>query len=291
MRMRMLAQPSTDEVARGSGPQHFSSGRRIYNVAMLLHGIFPPITTPFYPDGRVYYKKLEHNVDRYSRTPVAGMVVLGSTGEPVMLSDDEQRQVLAEALAAAADHKVMIAGAGAESVRETLRMIEHAAAVGYDAVMVRTPHYYRPQMTPAVMLNYFRTVADESALPVILYSVPVFTGYDLPLEVVAELASHANVIGIKDSGGNVEKARQLVEATRAVKRLANVTEVFAAVTGRMLKPTVASTSVQADLAAAGLVKIGGGGAALVEAGAPVKPLGFKLRAKEVGFQVLVGSSK
>ena len=87
---------------------------------MLLQGIFPAVTTPFYPDGAVYYKKIEHNIDRYSRTPIAGMVVLGSTGEAVMLSDDERREVLRVTAEVASPEKVLIAGTGAESVIETL---------------------------------------------------------------------------------------------------------------------------------------------------------------------------
>src|ERR1044071_1183397 len=114
---------------------------------MLLQGIFPPITTPFYPDGAVYFKKLEHNVERYSRTPVAGLTVLGSTGEAVMLSDEERRQVLKAAREAAAPNKVLIAGTGIESAIETLRLTEYAAELGYDAALVRTPHYYKGQMT------------------------------------------------------------------------------------------------------------------------------------------------
>src|ERR1700722_13501934 len=116
---------------------------------MLLHGIFPPVTTPFYPDGNVYYKKLEHNVDRYSRTPVAGIVVLGSTGESIMLSDQERRDVLKIARESAAAGKVLIAGTGVESAVETLRLTEYAAELGYDVAMVRTPHYYKKQMQPA----------------------------------------------------------------------------------------------------------------------------------------------
>src|SRR5258707_7381773 len=99
---------------------------------MLLHGIFPPITTPFYPDGNVYFKKLESNVERYSRTPVAGIVVLGSTGESIMLSDQERRDVLKTAYEAASPNKVLIAGTGVESAHETLRLTGHAAALGYD---------------------------------------------------------------------------------------------------------------------------------------------------------------
>ena len=94
---------------------------------MLLQGIFPAITSPFYPDGRLYLKKLEHNVDRYSRTPVSGMVVLGSTGETVMLSDEEQREVLKLVVEVASDDKVLVAGTGQESAIRTLALTEYAA--------------------------------------------------------------------------------------------------------------------------------------------------------------------
>ncbi len=180
---------------------------------MLLHGIFPPITTPFYPDGNVYFKKLESNVERYSRTPVAGIVVLGSTGEAIMLSDQERRDVLKAAREAAAPHKVLIAGTGIESAIETLRLTEYAAELGYDVAMVRTPHYYKKQMQPANLLAFYRTVADRSPLPVIIYNFPQATGYDIPAELVIELAGHSNLIGIKESSGDVEKVRKMVEGT------------------------------------------------------------------------------
>jgi 4-hydroxy-2-oxoglutarate aldolase len=202
---------------------------------MLLHGIFPPVTTPFYPDGRLYLKKLEHNVGRYSKTPVAGIVVLGSTGEAVMLSDEERRDMLKTARESCAPQKVLIAGTGAESAIETLRLTEYAAEIGYDVALVRTPHFYRPQMQPANLLAFYRTVADRSPIPILIYSVPVFTNYDIPSELVIELAEHQNIIGIKESGGDVEKIRHMAEATRHIKRSATVTETFAAVTPRMLK--------------------------------------------------------
>src|ERR1041385_7849816 len=100
---------------------------------MLLQGIFPAVTTPLHPDGALYHKKIEHNIDRYSRTPVAGMVVLGSTGEAVMLSDEERREVLRISAEVAAPEKVLIVGTGAESVIETLRLTEYAARLNYDA--------------------------------------------------------------------------------------------------------------------------------------------------------------
>lgn len=248
---------------------------------MLLQGIFPAVTTPFHPDGALYHKKIEHNIDRYSRTPVAGMVVLGSTGEAVMLSDEERREVLRISAEVAAPEKVLIAGTGAESVLETLRLTEYAARLNYDAALVRTPHFYRPQMTPEAMLAFYRTVADQSALPVLLYTVPPFTAYDLPLEVITELAEHKNIIGIKESSGNLEKVDAMVKATRHIKRTTTVTEVQQAVTERMLA-SPGSESNGGQLVSVG--QLSGGGSAV--ATAPK----IKTRSKEVGFQVLVGAA-
>jgi dihydrodipicolinate synthase/N-acetylneuraminate lyase len=208
---------------------------------MLLSGIFPPITTPFYPDGEVYYKKIEANVERYSRTPVAGIVVQGSTGEAILLSDQERRDVLNAALSAAAPNKVMVAGTGIESAHETLSLTDYAATLGYDAAMVRTPHYYKKQMHPPNLLAFYRTVADRSALPIIIYNFPPATGYDIPAEVVIELAGHPNIIAIKESSGNLDKVKTMVEGTRHIKRQATVTETFDAVTPRMIKAAVAES--------------------------------------------------
>ena len=248
---------------------------------MLLSGIFPACTTPFYPDGRVYFRKIEHNVDRYSRTPVAGMVILGSTGEAVMLSDEEKRDVLRVAAEHAAAHKVLIAGTGAESVAETLRFTEIAAGFGYDAALVRTPHFYKPQMQPRNLLTYYRAVADRSPLPVIIYSVPVFTGYDMPADLVRELSQHPNIVAIKESSGNIEKVKALVEATRGVSRVVTTTETFTAVTGRMAH--AAPKPEEGFVSAAAL-----GGSTAVQA--PAKPQ-LKTRTKDVGFQVVVGSAQ
>src|ERR1700686_4367776 len=201
---------------------------------MLLQGIFPPITTPFYPDGNIYFNKLEANVERYSRTPIAGIVALGSTGEAIMLSDQERRDVLKGTREAAAPTKVLISETGNESAIETLRLTEYAAELGYDTAMVRTPHYYKKQMQPANILAFYRTVADRSPLPVVIYSVPPFTGYDIPVELVIEVEDHPNIIGIKESSGEGEKVRKMVEGTRHIRRSATVTETFEAATPRML---------------------------------------------------------
>jgi dihydrodipicolinate synthase/N-acetylneuraminate lyase len=250
---------------------------------MLLHGIFPPVTTPFYADGSVYFKKLESNVAQYSKSPVAGIVVLGSTGEAILLSDQERRDVLKVAREAGAPHSVLIAGTGLESANETLRLTEYAAELGYDAGLVRTPHYYKGQMKPLNILTFFRTVADRSPLPVLIYNFPQATGYDIPVEVVVALADHPNIVGIKESSGDVEKVRKMVAGTAHVKRTATVTGVFAAVTGRM---SAAESSVAQSSEMVPATVLSGGTAATVQA-----PPKFKTRTKEIGFQVLVGAAQ
>ncbi len=262
---------------------------------MLLHGIFPPITTPFYPQGNVYFKKLEQNVERYSKTPVAGIVVLGSTGEAILLSDLERRDVLQAARETAAANKVLIAGTGVESADGTLQLTEYAAKLGYDVAMVRTPHYYKKQMLPANLLAFYRFVADRSPLPVIIYNFPQATGYDMPAELVIELAEHPNLIGIKESSGDVEKVHLIVDKTRHIKRSAAVTETFDAVTPRMVN------SANEHNGQGGLIPVGALSGSVNETTSTrtVKPsssavtfiAGVKTRQKEIGFQVLVGAAQ
>jgi len=253
---------------------------------MLLEGVFAPITTPFYPDERIYFKKLEFNVSRLSLTALSGLVVLGSTGEAVALDDAETRDVLRVAAETAADEKVLLAGIGRESVKATIELAETAAGLEYDAVLVRNPCYYRPQLDGPTLLHYFRSVADRSPLPVLLYSIPKFTAAEIPLEVVDELAQHPNIIGLKESSGSVERVRDVVVATRlAPKRTVTVTTIFEAVTGRMLKQKAEATG--SFIAAEGLGSAANGAVA-VAAAPPAAAL--KTRTREVGFQVLTGSA-
>ena len=255
---------------------------------MLLEGVFPAMTTPFYPDGRLYQRKLEQNVEHYSRTPCAGMVVLGSTGEAVMLGDEETRDVLRHVAGAAAPDKVLLAGVARESVTETLRLAEYAAEKQYDAVLVRTPNYYAPSYGlnsgALPMLTYYRAIADRSPLPVVLYSIPRFTNVELPVEAVAELAQHPNIIGIKDSSGSQERIEALLAATRSSpKRNVIVTPVFTAVTGRMMMAETEAAAMPDFVAAETL-----GGVVPVAVAPPVVKT---LRKKEVDFQILSGSAE
>ena len=249
-----------------------------------MEGIFSAVPTPFYPDERVYFRKLEANIARYSRTLLSGMLLLGSTGEAVALNDQESVDVLRVAAEAAQPEKVLIAGVGKESVKATLELAEAAARFRYDAVLVRTPTYYASQMSTAAVLHYFRSVADRSPLPVLLYNIPRCAPYSIPIEVIAELAFHPNIIGIKDSSGSVERIRAAVEATtEAPKRTVTVTPVFEAVTERML---VAKVERDATFVAA--EDLAGGVGVSMATAPPITAM--KTRTKEVGFQVLTGSA-
>jgi 4-hydroxy-2-oxoglutarate aldolase len=258
--------------------------------SMLIEGVFAALTTPFYPDERVYFRKIEANMARYSRSLLAGMVVLGSTGEAVMLDDAESRDVLQASAEATAPEKVLIAGVGRESVGATVALAEAAAEARYDAVLVRPPSYYAGQLTKAAVLNYFSSVADRSPLPVLLYNIPKCVPYQIPVEVIAELADHPNIIGIKDSSGSVERIVATVEATRnALKRTVTVTPIFEAVTGRMFKQ-----AAEPDGTFVGAEELAGGRSAGKSSAVAAAPRTdsekFKTRSREVGFQVLAGSA-
>jgi len=245
---------------------------------MLLDGIFAAITTPFYSDERLYLRKLEANVDRYSRSPLAGLLVLGSTGESTQLNDEETAEVLKAAAAAAAPTKSLIAGISRESVRAALELAEVAAKAEYDAVLVRMPSYYRRTMGDVNLLNYFRAIADRSPLPVVLYNIPQCVQFDLPVEIIAELAQHRNIVGMKDSAGDLERLKKTIALTaNAPRREVKVTPVFEYVTERMKKPAAVD----------GLVSIDG---AAAQGSTTGESAGLKTRSKEVGFQVMTGAA-
>ena len=246
---------------------------------MLLDGIHVPLTTPFYPDGRLNLRKLEHNVDRYSRTPVAGMIVLGVNGEPNTLSDAETREAFEAAVALAADEKVMLAGVARDGVSTALEVSEIAATLGYDGAVLRLPPTLMGGGTREV-LTYFQSIADRSPLPVVLTSAHA---HELSLEVIAELAGHANILAVVEGSGRVAAIKA---ATSGVKHTATVTTIFAAVTGRMLAKAAAPIAGSGSYIA--LESLGSGTAVAV---APsVAGPGLKTRTRETGFQVLGGTT-
>jgi 4-hydroxy-2-oxoglutarate aldolase len=167
---------------------------------MKLHGIFVPIATPFDYKGDLYKTKVQHNIEKWNQTGISGYVVCGSTGESVFLTAEEKVQLWDWVALYAASNKLLIAGTGAEGVRETVSLTNRAAEIGYKAAMVRTPHYYKNLLnkTEAQVL-YFRSVADQAKIPVMIYNWPQATGLDISPEAVVELSHHPNIIAIKES--------------------------------------------------------------------------------------------
>ena len=174
-----------------------------------LHGIFPPITTPF-SAGKVAHDKMASNVEKWNRTGLKGYVVLGSNGEYVYLSEEEKRAVVDTVVQAAADEMLIIAGTGCESTTETLRLTEDCAKLGAHAALVVTPHYYAGRMKEAALIKHFSELADHSPIPILIYNVPKFTHINMAAEFVARLSKHPNIIGIKDSSGNVIQLGELL---------------------------------------------------------------------------------
>jgi len=177
---------------------------------MRFQGIFPALTTPFAPDGSVALEKLRENVGRYNGVPLSGYVVNGSTGESVLLSFPEIDRVWNAARESAAPGKLLIAGAGVDSTAETIARARRAAEIGYDAVLIKTPHYFKPLLTPAALERHYLAVADASPVPVLLYSIPQYTGISVTADWVARLAVHPNIAGIKDSSGDVHLVPEIV---------------------------------------------------------------------------------
>jgi 4-hydroxy-tetrahydrodipicolinate synthase len=182
---------------------------------MSITGIFPALTTPFAEDGSVSLNGLKENVGRYNGTGLAGYVVLGSTGEAVMLSREEADAILSAAKEVAAPEKVLVAGTGAESTTETVARTKRAAALGYKFALVKTPYYYKPVYRAETYIRHYRAVADASPIPVLLYSVPQFTGITLETPEILTLAEHPNIVGIKDSSGVIQRVSEVVASAPA----------------------------------------------------------------------------
>lgn len=179
---------------------------------MNLHGVFPPIATPF-KDDELDVEGMKANVSRWMRTGLAGVLVLGSNGEAPMLDADEAFRAAAAARERVPRDKTLIVGAGEESTRATIAAVRRAAKAGADVVLVRTPSYFKAQLTADVFVRHFTEVADASPVPVLPYNVPGLTGVKLPAEAVARLASHPNIPGVKDSSADLVQIADLVAMT------------------------------------------------------------------------------
>ena len=180
---------------------------------MEIRGVLPPIPTPFLEDGTLALDSLRANLARWNATGLAGYLVLGSNGEAPHLAPDEKRAVLEAAREAIPAEMVLMAGCGEASTRATMATTRMAAHAGADCALIITPSFFRSQMTPDVLSDHYRAVAEASPIPILLYNVPVFTGVNLPSEAVAALAEHDNIIGIKDSLGDLAQLARILRDT------------------------------------------------------------------------------
>jgi dihydrodipicolinate synthase/N-acetylneuraminate lyase len=254
---------------------------------MLLEGLHIPLTTPFHPDGRLNLPKLAANIAHYSKTPAAGLIVLGPSGEPTLLSDDETREVLRTAAQAAAPEKVLIAGIARDSVAATLDLANFAASLDYDAILIGKPSVLasfgidRPQPESRMneVLTYFRTLADRSPIPIVLLSA---RDRALPVDPIVELAAHPNIIALLDVQPHNVRSGALDELrtrTAAIAHTVDVTPTFAAVTTRMKKAASSDLIPAASLTTTAI------------AGPILAAQPLRTRTKSVGFQIVAGDTE
>jgi 4-hydroxy-2-oxoglutarate aldolase len=178
----------------------------------MLKGILPPITTPF-QDDEVAYDRLADNIKRYDKKCLAGYIVFGSNGESVFLSKQEKLQLISTVREHANAEKKIIAGTGLESIKETILLSNDAAKSGADYALIITPSFFKSAMNHNAFVEYYTSIADSVAIPVIIYNVPKFTNVNIKLKTLAKLAEHPNIIGMKDSTENIAQISQSISNT------------------------------------------------------------------------------
>lgn len=179
-----------------------------------LEGIYAPIPTPFIND-EIAYDKLAENMGFWLDSKISGIVVMGSNGEFIVLSNEEKKQLISKVCELSKGKKPVIAGTGCESTRETIELTKYAAEAGAVAALVLSPNYYKKAMTDEIIKSFYLEVADASPIPLILYNMPGNSGINLSAKLVAELAKHPNIIGVKDSGGNIVQIAEIINNTPA----------------------------------------------------------------------------
>ena len=216
---------------------------------MTLRGVFAPIPTPFGADEGIDRHALSRNVDRWMRTPLAGLVVLGSTGEAPLLEDAEADEVIATVRDGVPAGRPLIAGTGRESTPATVAACHRAARLGVDAVLVRTPAFFKNVMTADALVRHYTAVADASPVPVLLYNVTMYTGVNLSPDAVARLSTHPNIAGMKESAADIAQISQLVSgAPEGFSVLAgSATTFFAALVVGACGGVLALSAVVPDL--------------------------------------------
>ena len=180
---------------------------------MKLSGVIPPITTPF-QEGKLAPDKLRKNFQKWNKTGLSGLLVLGSNGEAVYLNEKEKLKVVEVSRGSIPKSKIMMVGTGMESTQETIRFTHQVANMGADCALVVTPSYFKGSMKPQILYDHFVAVAESSQIGILIYNVPQFTGINLEPEVVAKLSHHPNIIGIKDSSGNIGQLSEIIHLSK-----------------------------------------------------------------------------
>lgn len=183
-------------------------------ASLNLRGIFPPLPTSFDSDENLLPEKIRFNIERLSQYSLAGFLILGSNGEQVMLSEAEKIRAIAAAREALPAGRLLLAGTGCQSTRETISLTRAAAAEGAHAVLVINPSYYRGNMNHDELVKHYYDVADASPVPVLLYNMPANTGIDMTAGMIISMAEHPNIAGLKDSAGNVVKMGEVLGRVR-----------------------------------------------------------------------------
>lgn len=211
----------------------------------MFKGIFAPIPTPFV-DEEIAFDKLEENVSKWGKTRLAGLVVFGSNGEAPYIDEDEKVLVWSLVRKCLPADKAMIAGAGMESTRATVRLIKKAAQAGADAALVISPSFFKASMKEAALEAYYKDVADSSPIPIFVYNMPGNTALNLSSALVVRLSAHPNIVGVKDSSGNIVQISEI---------LRGVPEDFSVFAGSasFLLPSVVMGAVGGTLATANVV--------------------------------------
>jgi 4-hydroxy-2-oxoglutarate aldolase len=191
-----------------------------------LSGVFAPVPTPFDSRGDVDPERLSRALARWVKSPLTGIVVLGSNGEAPLLEESEFERVIETARAVVPPDRPLIVGTGRESTRATIDASLRAARLGAIAVLVRTPGFFKAQMTSELFVRHYRAVADASPVPVILYNFTAVTGVTLGADAVSQLAAHPNIIGMKESGGDAARIRELAAAAPQIALLAGSATTF-----------------------------------------------------------------
>jgi 4-hydroxy-2-oxoglutarate aldolase len=190
-------------------------------------GVYTPLATPFAADGSLDERGLEGNVERYMQSPLTGLVVLGSNGEAPQLEDEEADRAIAVVRRAMPTNRPLLAGTGRESTAATIAATERAAGLGVDAVLVRTPAFYKGQMTTDAFVRHYTQVADRSPVPVLLYNVTMYTGVNLLPDAVAVLSQHPNIAGIKETNSDMAQfADYLARANEGFTVLAGAASTY-----------------------------------------------------------------